>query len=108
MTAIYKLLSVILLTTLLLIPNILLAENSLSIKYRPDSVDVAKPYFESIDTSESSLVSGAWYDKSHSYMIINLRGTNYHYCGLTNDVWNAFKLTLSKGSFYNNSIKGKV
>jgi hypothetical protein len=80
--------------------------NYITIKYRSSQVDVANPRFEYLDTSGSSLVRGAWYDDSKKYMIINLNGTNYHYCGLPLSTWNEFKAASSFGSFYNSDIKG--
>lgn len=91
---------------LALSPNHAEAEQRLVIKYRSTPVDVDKPYFESLDTSGSSLVRGAWYDKSKRYMIISLNGTNYHYCGLDEDTWSSFKSSDSFGRAYNSTIKG--
>jgi hypothetical protein len=82
------------------------AELRLVIKYRSNTVDVDKPYFEYLDTSKSSWIRGAWYDAERRYMIINLRGTNYHYCGLLPSVWKKFKESDSFGSSYNANIKG--
>ncbi len=83
------------------------AEQWLNIKYRPTPVDVDKPYFEYLDTSGSSFVRGAWYDKAKQYMIITLQSTNYHYCGLDEATWKAFREASSFGTFYNQAIKGR-
>jgi hypothetical protein len=77
----------------------------LSVKYRNTKVDVAS--FEHLDGGDSSLVRNAWYDDGNHYMIINLNGTNYHYCGLPSSTWSSLKSASSLGSFYNSSIKGK-
>ncbi len=82
------------------------AEQILHIKYRATFVDVDKPYFEYLDTSKSSWIEGAWYDKSKQYLIINLKGTNYHYCSLDEGTWRRFKGSSSFGSAYSASIKG--
>ena len=81
--------------------------NYVYVKYRDGLVDIANPRFEYLDTSKSSLVRGAWYDDDNQYMIINLTGTYYHYCGMPTSIWNSFKLTDSFGSFYNSHIKGR-
>lgn len=73
-------------------------EKLLSVKYRSTPVDVDKSYFESLDTSKSSFIQGAWYDEKHHYMIINLSGANYHYCGLDAGTWKIFKASSSFGT----------
>jgi len=80
--------------------------NYVTVKYRDGDVDVANPRFEYLDTSTSSFVQGAWYDFSEQYMIINLNGTNYHYCSLPSSVWQEFMTAESFGSYYNSDIKG--
>ena len=80
--------------------------NFITVKYRATQVDVADSRFEYLDTSRSSFVQGAWYDSSNEYMIINLSGTNYHYCGMPSSVWQEFKSASSFGTYYNSDIKG--
>ena len=74
-----------------------------NIKYRNDRVDVS--WFEYANTAGSSFIRGAWYDRGEQYMVINLNGTNYHYCEFPSYVWNEFKWASSFGSHYNNFIK---
>ncbi len=90
----------------LLFASILNAQNFVSIKYRHSPVDIDNGYFKCIDTNKSSFVRGACYDKTNKYMIISLRGTNYHYCGLDGKTWNDFKHAKSFGRYYNMNIKG--
>lgn len=78
--------------------------NYLTIKYRDTAVDVGDPRFEYLNTSKSSFVRGAWYDDDNKYMIINLRGTNYHYCGLPASTWSSFRKADSFGTYYNTYI----
>ncbi len=78
-----------------------------NIKYRKDSVDIANLRFEELDTSKSSWIRDAWYDEDNQYMIINLNGTYYHYCGIPNSSWDTFKRANSFGSHYNSSIEGR-
>ncbi len=87
--------------------SILNAQNFVSIKYRHSTVDIDNGYFKCIDTSKSSLVRGACYDKTSKYMIISLRGTNYHYCEMDGKTWNNFKNASSFGRYFNQYIKGR-
>lgn len=77
--------------------------NYVDVKYRNDPVDVSN--FEYLNTSRSSWVRGAWYDAANQYMIINLQGTNYHYCDMPSSAWRSFKSTSSSGNHYNAYIK---
>lgn len=81
--------------------------NFLAVKYRNDPVDVGSQLFDSLDTSKSSWIENAWYDTKNEYMIINLSGTNYHYCGLPSHIWLSFKEADSFGSYFNSNIKEK-
>jgi hypothetical protein len=80
--------------------------NFVTVKYRPDPVDIAAPYFESIERSDSSVVNGAWFDSGNEYLIINLQGTVYHYCGIGSSIWNSLKSADSMGSYFGDYIKG--
>ncbi len=77
------------------------------VKYRQTPVNVASPRFEYLDTSRSSFITGAWYDKGNAYMVIGLRGTHYHYCWMPKDVWDSFRTADSFGRHYNAFIKGR-
>lgn len=78
----------------------------LTIKYRPDPVDVADPRFVFLDGGSSSLVDFAFHDAPNEYMIVSLNGTAYHYCGASSRTWSEFTAAASLGSFYKNQIKG--
>ncbi len=80
--------------------------NYVEIKYREDKVDISHSRWEYLDTSKSSWIRGAWYDKGNQYMIINLNGTRYHFCELPSSTWNRYKKAESFGSDYNEYIKG--
>ncbi len=79
----------------------------LTVKYRPDPVDVADPRFVYLDGGSSSFVDGVFYDADNGYMIVSLNGTAYHYCGLPASVWSPLTTASSLGSFYNTRIKGR-
>lgn len=81
-------------------------ENYVPVKYSDNKVDIGDSRFEYLDTSKSSFIRGAWYDKDNGYMIINLNRTYYHYCSMPSTVWESFKLADSFGSYYNKYIKG--
>jgi len=81
--------------------------NYVDVKYREEPVDIADQEFEELDTSKSSFIRGAWYDEDNDYMIINLDGTYYQYCGMLNRTWASFKTADSFGSHYNKYIKGE-
>jgi hypothetical protein len=74
-----------------------------NVKYR-GIVDL-KP-FACTDTPRSSFIQRVCYDKAQSYMLIDLRGTYYHYCELPSATFDAFMAAPSTGDFYNQKIKG--
>ncbi|MGY4160207.1 MULTISPECIES: KTSC domain-containing protein [unclassified Bradyrhizobium] len=76
---------------------------TVDVKYR-GAVDL-KP-FACTDIARSSFIQRVCYDKAQSYMLINLRGTYYHYCELPPAVLDAFLAAPSMGQFYNQNIKG--
>lgn len=76
---------------------------TVDVKYR-GSVDLKT--FECRDTSRSSFIQRVCYDKTQSYMIINLKGTHYHYCELPPATFGALLAAQSMGTFYNQNIKG--
>ena len=76
------------------------------VKYRDTLVDIAAPYFENLGRLDSTLVYDAWYDENNSYMVINLSGTNYHYCGFRRSDWKNLQTASSMGRWYRANIKG--
>jgi KTSC domain len=76
---------------------------SVMVKYR-GLVDL-KP-FACTDTPRSSFIQRVCYDKAQTYMLINLRGTYYHYCELPAAAFDAFMTAQSMGQFYNQNIRG--
>jgi hypothetical protein len=62
--------------------------------------------FSCTDMSRSSFIERVCYDRAQSYMLINLRGTYYHYCELPPATFDAFIAAPSMGQFYNGNIKG--
>lgn len=81
--------------------------NFVTVKYRPDQVDVAAPNFEWIGPITSSVVDSAWYDEINQYMVIVLNGTAYQYCAFDAGTWRQFSIAPSLGSFYRKYIRGR-
>jgi hypothetical protein len=79
----------------------------LTVKYRDDPVDVANPAFQYLNTSGSSLLTGAWYDSDSDYLLLGLSGTVYHYCGVPSSTWVGLADARSRGSYFNSEIKGR-
>ena len=76
---------------------------TVDVKYR-GIVDL-KP-FVCTDITRSSFIQRVCYDKAQSYMLIDLRGTYYHYCELPAAILEAFMAAPSMGQFFNQNIKG--
>jgi KTSC domain len=76
---------------------------TIDVKYR-GPVDLKT--FECRDTQRSSFIQRVCYDEPQSYMIINLKGTYYHYCELPAATYDALMVAPSMGQFYNQNIKG--
>ena len=76
---------------------------TVDVKYR-GKVDLAP--FTCTDTPRSSFIRRVCYDKAESYMVIDLRGTYYHYCELPPSTDEAFLVAPSMGAFFNATIKG--
>jgi hypothetical protein len=79
------------------------SSETVDVKYR-GLVDL-KP-FACTDTPRSSFIQRVCYDKSQSYMLINLKGIYYHYCEMPAATFDAFAAAPSMGQFYNQYIKG--
>jgi hypothetical protein len=74
-----------------------------NVKYR--GIVSLKP-FNCYELKESSLVKDICYDKSEKYLLVNLKGTFYHYCDIPNSVVSDWLSSNSLGRFYNSSVKG--
>jgi len=76
---------------------------SADVKYR-GPVDLAHLSCQAID--RSSFIRCLCYDAANAYMVVKLRDTYYHYCGIDKATVEAFKAADSIGRFFNESIKG--
>jgi hypothetical protein len=90
-------------TLFLLLLTAEVRSETVDVKYR-GPVDLKT--FECRETPRSSFIQRVCYDKPQSYMIINLRGVNYHYCELPPATFDGLMGARSMGQFYNQNIKG--
>src|SRR5436305_7033031 len=88
---------------ILLLLNTELRSETIEVKYR-GPVDLKT--FDCRDITRSSFIQRVCYDSPQSYLIINLKGANYHYCELPPATYEAFMGAPSMGQFYNGNIKG--
>jgi hypothetical protein len=79
-----------------------------------NAIDVVKAarfiFTDSVNTSNSSWIRGAWYyscDSKAGYFIIKTDSRNYIHDKVPISVWQGFKNAESFGSFYNSNIRGK-
>ena len=84
------------------LPAVASAE-SVFVKYR-GMVDLGR---FACTSTESSFVKRVCYDAPNRYMLIELSGTFYHYCGIGSETVSALLDADSKGRFYNAEIKGR-
>lgn len=73
------------------------------VKYHgPVSLDA----FACTNVSEGSDVNRICYDASERYMLIQLRATYYHYCGIDAATVRGLQTAPSKRQYFENRIKG--
>lgn len=82
----------------------LLPPTEVDVKYREDKVQVSGDNFEHFRAR--GLLSNAWYDKTEKYLIVQLDGTNYHYCEVPNEKWNILKTSENPYLSYQKMLKG--
>ena len=95
----------LLLLALLLFP-LSLSARTLNIKYRDTPVDTSNGHFQELDLKSSSLIKEMFYDSQGNYLLVSLKNTFYHYCGINSQVVNAWTTSDSLGQFYSQNIKG--
>ena len=78
------------------------------IKYRDDPVNVCE-FLELYDSPQSGDLRNAWFefDWGTEYMVIDLNGTNYHYCQFPFREWRKLRNSPDKYSYYQKYIKGR-
>mgnify|MGYP003813335161 FL=1 len=56
----------------------------------------------------SSILKSAYYDNNYNMLSVTFKnGKEYVFYNVPNDVWNNFKNSESKGSYFSRYIKGK-
>ncbi len=100
-----KMKSCVILLILLLI-SLSLSARTIIVKYRDTTVDVDNGRFEELRLKPSSLVMEIFYDEQGNYLLVSLKNTFYHYCGINKPVINTWVNSDSLGRFYLNNVKG--
>ena len=72
---------------------------------RRGPVDLAG--FECKETPQSSLVWRTCYDAPHQYLIVNLKGTYYHYCRMPVSAVSAWRSADSLGKHFLRNVRGQ-
>src|SRR6266850_5856018 len=62
--------------------------------------------FECRDINRSSLIQRVCYDRAQNYLIINVKGSYDHYCGLAAPAFDGLMGAPSMGQFFNRNIRG--
>ena len=78
---------------------------TIRVKYRIGAVTACSDSFKSLPNPSGS-VWRALYDSAHTYMIVNLSGTNYHYCRFPNSVWREWSKVGDKYDYYVKNVRG--
>jgi hypothetical protein len=80
-----------------------LYEDSVNSGQKSDTV--GNPEFRSF-THSSSFVGNVLWDRESNEMDIILNGKKYHFCNVSERLFDAFEGASSKGAFFNREIKG--
>ena len=75
------------------------------VKYR-GPIDTDNGHFIAYQLKPSSLVHEIFYDRPNNYLLVNLKGTYYHYCSMPKVVVDDWVSSPSLGKFYLANIKG--
>ncbi len=86
----------------LLIVSVPAAAETVQVKYRGE---INLSTFQCETISRSSFIKRVCYDAANRYLVLNLKGTYYHYCGVPNGTIADFMAAPSMGSYFNKSIR---
>ena len=100
-----KFTNIVFLLAILLLVNTAFAQE-INVKYRDTPVDVGNGHFEQLNLKSSSFANEMYYDKKNEYLLVRLKNTFYHYCGLPSVVVENWINASSLGRYYNYNIKG--
>jgi len=62
--------------------------------------------FDELDGVLDGFLKEMFFDGKGSYLLVSLKNTFYHYCGISSKVVNAWTASNSLGRFYLDNIKG--
>jgi len=80
---------------------------TITVKYRDTPVDVDNGAFIESMLKSSSLVKEIYYDEKGKYLLVRLKSTFYHYCGINRQTVDRWGNADSLGRFYLQNIKGE-
>ena len=83
-----------------------LSARTIFVKYRDTPVNVDNSFFEELNLKPSSLVKEMFYDEDGKYLLVSLKNTFYHYCGIDKQIIEKWVSSDSLGRFYLHNIKG--
>ena len=83
-----------------------IATRIINVKYRSTPVDVNNGTFVELALKPSSVVKEIFFDASAAYLLVRLKNTFYHYCGVDNATVRNWENAGSLGRFYGQNIKG--
>lgn len=72
-----------------------------------DGASVPLGAFSCVDTLDNRLINKVCYDTNRQYMLVRLRTTYYHYCGVDVPAVEGLLQAKLKGKHYTQNIKGK-
>ncbi len=77
-----------------------------SVRYRTNGrIPICDNTFSTLPNTDGQL-RRAYFDAQNNYMIVNLSGTNYHYCRFPNNVWREWSNQSNKYTYYVRNIRG--
>lgn len=83
-----------------------LSARAIDVKYKDTPVDVDNGHFKEINLKSSSFVKEMFFDGQENYLLVRLKNTFYHYCGINKQVIKTWVNSSSLGRYYLNNIKG--
>lgn len=95
---------IIWLIMLITVCHVLANDETVYVKYYGQ---VNLSHFDCETITRSSVINRLCYDKKNQYVIVNLAGTYYHYCGMPKNTVKAWRNAESMGKYYHKYVKGR-
>jgi hypothetical protein len=99
--------SAIVLVLLIFLPNLAAARPPETVCVKFGQCPLSLATFACTDTPKSSFVRRVCHDDAKSFMVINLSGRWYPYCGIGADVVQELLTAESVGRYYNKNIRSR-